>query len=616
MKRLILISVLLVVLMISITVSASAERVDVQSIDWSEYTLDELLEMQEGISSEISELQRQWAIEHGDRKITFDREKVSVYAGKTATLAPTVEKVIETAPDTTKLLWSSSDPAIATVNANGTVTGVSKGVAVITCSAEDNDAIFAEKEIEVILPVKSVQMQEANATLLIYENGEENGLQLYATVLPEDAYCQELLWTSSNEEIAVVDEKGYVSALKPGSVYITATSADAYSAGAVKGVCKITVSQAASSIELSDTEIVMKLGSYQNLSAKVLPENTSNKNVIWESEAPEIVTATYGQLRAVSCGEAIVKVIAADGSGVEAECRVTVIQMVTGIKVEEIANPVVLNKDEEKALTVTVLPENATNPEVVWTSSDDSVVSVNEKGVIVGNKGGSATITCSAADGSNVSLSINIFVPTIAVEETKIEISSKSGMDIPVHFYGEEGNFEASASNSQNYFTIIETGLIEEGTTVIHVDPVRYGKGTISLIDRGDSRNNITLEISIAHEAVYDTVSYPTASYSEIMREPDKYDGENLSIYGRVLQKQEGTSGYGPGSYAVLRVATKGWDDVFYVTCPNYVAEGIIVDDYITVYGECGGTTTYKTIMGTSVTVPALTAEKIILGRA
>ena len=65
-----------------------------------------------------------------------------------------------------------------------------------------------------------------------------------------------------------------------------------------------------------------------------------------------------------------------------------------------------------------------------------------------------------------------------------------------------------------------------------------------------------------------------------------------------------------------LRVATQGrWDNVFYITCSSGEVEGIIEDDYITVYGECDGTETYTTIMGGSVTIPSMNAEKIFLGR-
>ena len=132
-------------------------------------------------------------------------------------------------------------------------------------------------------------------------------------------------------------------------------------------------------------------------------------------------------------------------------------------------------------------------------------------------------------------------------------------------------------------------------------------------IDELQSKLNENNSSNSADNPSFDKTSYPTANYSAIMREPRKYEGENLSIYGKVIQKQEGTNGVGPLSYTVMRVATKGNDDVFYVTCYPYIAEGIIEDDYITVYGQCQGTTTYTSIMRKSVTIPEIFAEKITL---
>ena len=235
MRRVLAIIMMLVLCcMAAFSVCAYAEEPHSTEFNWDDYTLEELVEIQEGLSAKINEMMRAWAIEHGDRVITLTGEEKPVYTGKTTTLSVSVEKVLETAPDTTKLVWTSSDPAVATVNTGGVVTGVSKGTAVIKCHAEDNDAIFAEKEVEIILPVTAVTMPEAKATALIIEGNADNGVQLTASVEPEDAFCQELVWTSGNEAVATVDENGYVSAITPGTVVITATSPDEYSGGSRK----------------------------------------------------------------------------------------------------------------------------------------------------------------------------------------------------------------------------------------------------------------------------------------------------------------------------------------------------------------------------------------------
>ncbi len=592
---------------------SQSSETDAQIIDWDGYSLDELIEIREELSAKIYELQRQWAIEHGDRTITIDREDGPVYKGKTTILTATVEKVLDTAPDTTKLLWESSDPEIATVNATGTVTGVGKGTAVITCFAEDNDAIFAEEEIEIILPVTGIQMEGPDATLLIREGSDENGVQLTATVLPEDAFCQDLIWTSNNEEIAAVDENGYVSGYKPGSVVITAASADEISAN-IKATCKVNVLQAASSIELSDSEVVMDMGKTQTITGSVLPENTSNKAILWESDNPDVVTVTNGVVKAISCGEAVIKATAADGSDVIAECKVTVIQMVTGIQFVDLKGPVILNRGETMPINVVITPDYATNQDLAWDTSDDSIVTVDESGVITAVNGGTATITCAAKDGSGKTAAIDVFVPSISVEQLEYEVTDKQGLSFPVNFYGKPGDFEVTPDKTAFYNVSFE----ENGENItVSILPMKAGAASITLRDKSDTKNDRIIKVNITHNAVFDLTSYPPGNYTDILRNPDQNDGTHISVYGQVKQKMEGT--YEGIPYYILRVGTTGRryvDNVFYVTVIDAIQDqNVIEDDLITVYGVCTGTHTYTAVDNHSITIPALTAEKIILGR-
>ena len=211
--------------------------------------------------------------------------------------------------------------------------------------------------------------------------------------------------------MATVDDNGYVTALIPGTAVITATSPDEYSAGSRKAVCTVTVLQAASSVELDNEELVLNLGATLTLKATVKPDNTSNKSVVWESSAPDVVTVSNGYIRAAACGEAVITATAADESGAATECKVTVIQMVTSVTMDGAAKTVTLGKDEETTLKAIVAPENATNKALFWTSSDEAVVTVTEDGVLYGVDAGSATITCSATDGSDKSVSVEVTVP-------------------------------------------------------------------------------------------------------------------------------------------------------------------------------------------------------------
>ena len=606
MKKLLAILLVLCCLCILAPVSALAEGTD--DFNWEDYTLDELLAIREGLSSVIAEKQREYAIEHGDRKILMPAEE-QVYVGGTLKLTPEVEKVLEDAPDSTKLVWTSSDTAVATVSAAGDVRGVSKGEAVITCTAEDNEYIFAECRVNAVLPVTAVAFEENITTALLFE-GKDNGLQLGAVVSPEDAFCQDVEWISSNEDIASVDEKGYVTLKQPGNVTITLRSLDSFSPARKEARLALAVKQAASSITLDQSSVVMNKGSALALRPTVLPENTSTKTVTWESSAPEIVTVNNGQLHAVACGKATITCTAADGSGVKASCEVEVIQMVTNIRVLDVKNPQTLDMNGSILLRTEITPADATNKKLTWESSDPSVVTVSDTGKIQAVGGGTAVITCTAADGSGKKASATVFVPSIAVKQDLYTVTSKDGKSFDVEFYGKAGNFNITPASTA-YFNVSHSHSGNKYT--IKITPLRAGKASITLQDKADAKNNRTISITIDHSAVYDATSYPKANYADILRNPYAYKGENYSIYGKVLQVD---TSWGQ---TVARVGTGGYgyyDNVFYVTMPaSSMDVKIIEDDLITIYGECTGTKTYTTIFGASITIPSMTAEKVMLGR-
>lgn len=327
--------ILLIVVMIFLTVVLpvfAEENQRFSAPNLSEYSLDELLEfkdelanVQNYVDNLILEKQRQWAIENGNRVIDFDVSDFTLYTTQTKTITPTVTRVVDDAPATTQFIWTSSDDSVARVNPYGMVTAVGMGDAEITCTAADDEFIFKNAAVHVILPVTSVSFAEPRVTLLLSDQPETGETVLSAVIAPEDAYCQDITWTSSNEAIATVDENGKVTAQAPGTATITALSEDPFSASYPKrATATVTVLQAVSGIELDQPELTMNKNAYVVLKATVLPENASQKAVTWESSDPSVVRVSGGQLTAASTGEAIITCSATDGSGVMASSKITV----------------------------------------------------------------------------------------------------------------------------------------------------------------------------------------------------------------------------------------------------------------------------------------------------
>lgn len=148
----------------------------------------------------------------------------------------------------------------------------------------------------------------------------------------------------------------------------------------------------------------LNAGDVMQLVTTVYPSNATNTSVSWISTNESVATVdANGFVTAVGPGTANIIVTAQDGSGICASCVVTVTQPVTGITLNQTVLELVLA--ETYTLRATVFPDNATNKAVLWTSSDESVVKINQNGVISVVGVGTATVTATAKDGSGVSSS-------------------------------------------------------------------------------------------------------------------------------------------------------------------------------------------------------------------
>lgn len=546
-----------------------------------------------------------------DRVLSFDESAIVLYVGARKTLSPQVTRAAETAPKKTSLLWSSSDARVAKVSAKGAVTGVSPGEAVITCRAADDEAIAASVAVRVAKPVKKLKLSGSGAVLtLTTADPALARLSLALTLSPEDAEPPEIVWTSSDPSVASVDQAGGVLALKRGEATITAT---ARQEGLEKVYARrvITVSQAAEIITLSRETLTLNKGRSLTLSAAVSPKNANRKAVAWStSDASVAVVNQEGRVTAKGVGECVVTCAAKDGFGASAACRVTVEQWISAIKLNKTSLTARIG-GEGVELLATLTPADVTDDGLIWSSSNPDVAVVSSRGVVYAVGAGKCRVTCTARDGGGKTASASVYVPSIVVERDAYTVDNKHGALIPVTFYGESISFTTSTSA---YF---DADWIEDwfgNTTYIIIVPKKAGSAVVTLADEQDEKSRIKITVTIDQSAVYDTVSYPRASREDILRDPDGCAGENLSLYGKVLRKTV------TPARTVLRVGTGGSDQTEAVFQIEYVAQdldpGVSEGDFVTVYGKCLGARVSVTDLGESETLPALTAERIVVGKS
>ena len=368
-----------------------------ESFDPSQYTYEELVLIREKADETIKEMDRQYAIEHGDRKIIFDQESYMVYLKSPLKLEPAVEKVLETAPDKTKLVWESSDETVAKV-ANGTVTPVATGKAMITAKASDNELIFGSCEVQVINAVSKLTSEET-AFVLALNVQEMSEKTLSVEVLPEDALYRDVEWFSSDENVVSVDENGKIKAVGLGSAKVSAKSKDPFKYQKVPQIdFKVTVVNMVTGIEVSSDSQVLGQGKTQSIEYKVIPEDATNQKMEFISSDPAVVAvAQGGKMTGKGGGECVITVKAVDGSEASATFRIKVVVPVKSIQLDKRQMTAFAGLKSEP-LVAMVSPSDAEYQGYTWSSSDETVATVNDKGEVTGVAGGTAIITATSAE--------------------------------------------------------------------------------------------------------------------------------------------------------------------------------------------------------------------------
>lgn len=278
------------------------------------------------------------------------------------------------------------------------VTVNSTGYENVTCSVSINgqmthfEQLIASQEI---VHVTSVSLDQSSLELSVGDTHE-----FVATVLPENATNKEVIWSSSDESVLTVSD-GVITAIKEGKTTVTVKSKDGFKSSS----CEVTVNKEPSiihvtSVSLDETTLNMETGDRYTLQATVLPSDADDKSVNWSSSNESVVTVTNkGKITAVSAGQAIITVTTTDG-GLTASCTVNVTQKVVpvnGIKLNY--SELELSVGGSESLVATVLPTNATNKEVIWSSTNEAVVTVDENGLVSAIGAGDAIIVVKSVDG-------------------------------------------------------------------------------------------------------------------------------------------------------------------------------------------------------------------------
>lgn len=238
-----------------------------------------------------------------------------------------------------------------------------------------------------------------------------DSFQIEPSITPINATNQVLKWTSSNNEVAIVDENGFVRGISPGDAYIIAETTDGLN---ISAKCLVNVKIPVREITLNEDTVSIPVGNGFRITATVSPDNADNNNLLWKSSNPAIVSVDQtGYVYALKEGEAIIMVSCADGPKVSSECYVKVIVPVSEIILNHSNVDVLIGNKED--LQVNIMPNNASNKTLIWESLDSSIASVDD-GIVTANSIGTTTIIVRSNDGFG------------AFSECKINVVDDSGI--------------------------------------------------------------------------------------------------------------------------------------------------------------------------------------------
>lgn len=406
--------------------------------------------------------------------VTLEPNSLNLKENETAQLSASVQPTTASQ----SIRYSSNNDAVATVSNTGLVTAVKEGTAIITAAANDGSGKYATCTVKVgstpvEVPVTGITV---NPSELLLEEKEAKDLK--ATVEPANATNKGVIFSSSNTNVAVVSNDGLVTAVNNGTAIITVTSKENSS---IIAKCSVKVGKPVmvTDVTVQPAELKLKTDGTYQLSVSVLPSNADERGVTFESSNTAVATVSAsGLVTAKGPGTATITVTAKDGSGKKATCTVTVTQPVKGVTVSPAS--VVIQKGNVQKLTASVVPANATNQELVYKSSNETVAIVSKDGIITGLNEGWATITvCSEENQAiygtcTVKVGLPVYVTKITLDTTNVTMWAGATRQLGVSIEPANADIKTVTYGSSNpdVATVSNTGLItakKKGTTTITV---------------------------------------------------------------------------------------------------------------------------------------------------
>lgn len=413
--------------------------------------------------------------------ISLSETTVELKPGETHQLTATV---LPQNASNAEVTWYSDKESVATVSQSGLVTGVGPGETTVHAVTTDGGKM-ASCLVKVGTPVKGITLSVSSKTIYV----GDPSLDISAALTPANATDKSLEWSSSDPEVASIAPGAALHAvikpLKPGKTTITATTKD----GGFTASCEVTVKRHVSGVSLNKASLTLYVGETESLAATVAPEDASDKTVAWSSDNSAVASVSNGKVTANKPGTAVIKVVTNDLSK-EAACTVTVKRHAESVELSQ--KEIKLYLGENRSLTATVLPSDASDKNVTWSSSNPNVATVSTAGNVVSKSVGTTVITVKTADGGHQA-SCHVTVLEPVVYATSLTITPQAlNMNI-----GESASLTLQMLPSNANEKLVWESDNESVARVVNGDITAVGVGVAKIMVKGKNvtSNEVTVTV-------------------------------------------------------------------------------------------------------------------------
>ena len=326
---------------------------------------------------------------------------------------------------------------------------------------------------------------------------------------------EKIAFSSDNEKIVKVKNYRYLDAVSSGTANVTATIFSDYNHGGEKitKTFKVTVKSPVTGIEVSEDKISLIPGTTYQLKPVVLPADATDTSVSYLTDDETVaIVDENGLIKAVSTGTATITIKANDGSKVTKKVTVSVTQPVTEIIPEKTSYE--LYKGQFTTLPAPVIkPDNASDKNVSYASSDEKIVKVDDKGMVEAVGAGSAVITITAKDGSDVKaeITVNVKGQIDALTASKDSVSVEEGTDSEVAFttsvsandlYTDLLSAQAKDSSIVGSIAISKADKDnKDGNTVLSFKALKAGETDITISSKNPTQKDVSVVIHVIVKA-------------------------------------------------------------------------------------------------------------------